>query len=260
LPGLHSQVSFMPNDHIGVIVLNVGDHTAPLRDIVNYNIYERLLGMDQTPWSQRQLPDRLTLKKVEQEARAKAGEAQVPNTHPSHPLADYAADYENPAYGIIKISQKGDALQFDFHQFSFPLTHFHYDRFDTPDDEEFGKFSLNFRTNPAGDIESIAISLDEGEQIFTRKPPTIDDATGQKLAGTYLTPTKSKFEITYTPGSGLALKFPGGPPQALIAVKGLTFRTARFADDTFTFVLENGAVTGVKERDPSGELTYPRAQ
>jgi|HubBroStandDraft_5_1064220.scaffolds.fasta_scaffold42079_1 CubicO group peptidase (beta-lactamase class C family) len=259
LPGLHSQVSFMPNDHIGVIVLNVGDHTAPLRDIVNFNVYERLLGMDQTPWSQRQLPDRLTMKKVEQEARAKSGEAQVPNTHPSHPLADYAAEYENPAYGIIKISQKGDALQFDFHQFSFPLTHFHYDRFDTPDDEEFGKFSLNFRTNPAGDIDTIAISLDEGEQIFTRKPPTIDDATGQKLAGTYLTPTKSKFEITYTPGAGLALKFPGGPPQPLFAVKGLTFRTARYADDTFTFVLENGVVTGVKERDPSGEMTFPRA-
>src|SRR5580698_1752946 len=255
LPGLHSQVSFMPNDHIGVIVLNVGDHTAPLRDIVNFNVYERLLGMDQTPWSQRQLPDRLTMKKVEQEARAKSGEAQVPNTHPSHPLADYAAEYENPAYGIIKISQKGDALQFDFHQFSFPLTHFHYDRFDTPDDEEFGQFSLNFRTNPAGDIDTIAISLDEGEQIFTRKPPTIDDATGQKLAGTYLTPTKSKFEITYTPGAGLALKFPGGPPQPLFAVKGLTFRTARYADDTFTFVLENGVVTGVKERDPSGEMT-----
>jgi hypothetical protein len=42
-------------------------------------------------------------------------------------------------------------------------------------------------------------------------------------------------------------------------VKGLTFRTARYADDTFTFVLENGVVTGVKERDPSGEMTFPRA-
>ena len=258
LPGLHSQVSFMPNDHIGVVILEVGDHTAPIRDIVNYNIYERLLGMDQTPWSQRLLEQRLTMKKVGLEARAKAGEARIPNTHPSHPLADYAAEYENPAYGIIKIDQKGDALQFNFHQFSMPLEHFHYDRFDTPDDEEFGRFSLNFRTDPAGDIQTIAISLDEGEQTFTRKPTTIDEATMQKLAGTYLTPTKSKFQVTYTPGVGLALLFPGGPPQALIPVKGLTFRTERYADDTFTFVMDNGAVTSIKERDPSGEISFQR--
>jgi len=32
----------------------------------------------------------------------------------------------------VKISQKSDALQFDFHDFHFPLSHFHYDRFDTP--------------------------------------------------------------------------------------------------------------------------------
>jgi CubicO group peptidase (beta-lactamase class C family) len=259
LPGLHSQVSFMPNDHIGVIVLEVGDHTAPIRDAVNYNIYERLLGMDQTPWSQRLLTDRLAEKKASTEARTKAGESRVPNTHPSHALADYAAEYENPAYGIIRIDQKGDKLQFNFHQFSMPLEHFHYDRFDTPDDEEFGRFSLNFRTNPAGDVQTIAISLDEGEQLFTRKPPTIDPAVLQKLAGTYLTPTKSKFQITYTPGSGIALVFPGGAPQALTPVKGLTFRTARYADDTFEFVLDaSGNPTSIKERDPSGELTYPR--
>jgi CubicO group peptidase (beta-lactamase class C family) len=258
LPGLHSQVSFMPNDHIGVIVLEVGDHTQPLRDIANFNIYERLLGMDQTPWSQRDLQDRLIMKKAATEARTKAADTRVANTHPSHPLADYVAEYENPAYGIMKIEQKGDALQFNFHQFSFPLEHIHYDRFDTPDDEEFGRFSLNFRTSSAGDIDTIAISLDEGEQLFTRKPPTLDDATGKKLAGTYLTPDKAKFQITYTPGQGLALLFPGGAPQALIPVKGLTFHVARYTDDLFTFVLENDKVTAVKERDPSGELTYPR--
>ncbi len=53
LPGFHSQVSFMPNDKIGVIVFVIGDHSAPLYNVVSYNVYERLLGMDQTPWSQR---------------------------------------------------------------------------------------------------------------------------------------------------------------------------------------------------------------
>src|SRR6266705_4788405 len=214
LPGFHSQVSFMPNDKIGVIVLVISDHSAPLYNIVSYNVYERLLGMDQTPWSQRQLQQRLAGKKAGTEARAKAGGDRVPNTKPSHALPDYAGDFESPAYGILKIGLKSDALQFGFHEFQFPLSHFHYDRFDTPDDEQYGKFSVNFRTIPHGDIDGAVISLDQAEVVFTRKPETLDPALLEKIAGGYLTPTKVKFEVLYQPGAGLSLSFPGGPPKS----------------------------------------------
>jgi CubicO group peptidase (beta-lactamase class C family) len=258
LPGFHSQVSFMPNEKIGVIVFVISDHSAPLYNIISYNVYERLLGMDQTPWSQRQLARRLAGKKAGTEARAKAGADRVPNTKPSHALADYAAEYENPAYGILKISLQGDQLQFNFHEFQFPLSHFHYDRFDTPDDEQYGKFSVNFRTNPQGDIHEAVISLDEAEVVFTRKPETLDPKLLEKLAGTYMTPTKVRFEVRYQPGEGLSIAFPGAPPEKLLHIKGLQFRTPRFADDIYEFVLEKGQVKALKERDPSGEFSYPR--
>jgi Beta-lactamase/Domain of unknown function (DUF3471) len=258
LPGFHSQVSFLPNDKIGVIVFIISDHSAPLYNVISYNVYERLLGMDQTPWSQRRLQQRLAGKKAGTEARAKAGADRVPNTKPSHALADYAADYENPAYGILKIGLQGDQLQFGFHEFHFPMSHFHYDRFDTPDDEQYGKFSVNFRTNPQGDIHDAVISLDEAEVVFTRKPPTLDTKLLEKLAGTYVTPTKVKFEVQYQPGAGLSLVFPGAPPQKLIPIKGLQFRTPQFADSIYEFVVENGQVKALKERDPSGEFTYAR--
>jgi CubicO group peptidase (beta-lactamase class C family) len=258
LPGFHSQVSFLPNDKIGVIVLVISDHSAPLYNIVSYNVYERLLGMDQTPWSQRRLQQRLAGKKAGTEARAKAGEDRVPNTKPSHPLVDYAGDYENPAYGIVKIELKKDELQFGFHSFQFPMSHFHYDRFDTPDDEEYGRFSVNFRTNPLGDVENAVLSLDEAEVVFTRKPEKIDPGMLEKLAGTYLTPAKVKFQVLYQPGTGLSLAFPGAPARQLIPIKGLKFRTPQFGDVIYQFVMENGKVTALKERDPSGEYSYPR--
>jgi len=258
LPGFHSQISFMPNDKIGVIVLVQTDHSAPLYNIISYNVYERLLGMDQTPWSQRQLQQRLANKKAATESRTKAGADRVANTKPSHALGDYAGEYENSAYGILKIGLQGDQLQFGFHDFHFPMSHFHYDRFDTPDDQEYGKFSVNFRTNPQGDVDQAVISLDQAEVVFTRKPETLDPKVLEKLAGTYLTPSKVKFEVVYQPGAGLALVFPGGPPQKLIPVKGLQFRTAQFADIIFEFVTENGQVKAVKRRDPSGEFIYPR--
>jgi CubicO group peptidase (beta-lactamase class C family) len=258
LPGFHSQISFMPNDKIGVIVLVISDHSAPLYNAVSYNVYERLLGVDQTPWSQRRLQQRLANKKAGTEARAKAGGDRVPNTKPSHALADYAGEFENPAYGILKIGLKDGALQFGFHEFQFPMSHFHYDRFDTPDDEEYGRFSVNFRTDPQGDIENAVISLDEAEVVFTRKPETLEPALLEKLAGVYLTPSKIKFQVVYQPGAGLSLAFPGGPPVKLIPIKGLKFRTPQFADDIYEFVMENGQVKALKERDPSGELTYLR--
>src|SRR5437660_5703040 len=258
LPGFHSQVSFMPNDKIGVIVFVISDHSAPLYNIISYNVYERLLGMDQTSWSLRQLQQRLANKKAGTEARAKAGGDRVPNTKPSHALADYAGDYENAAYGVLKIGLKNDALQFGFHAFDFPLSHFHYDRFDTLDDEQYGKFSVNFRTNPQGDIDGAVISLDQAEVVFTRKAETLDPALLEKLAGGYATPTKVKFEVLYQPGTGLSLSFPGGPPIKLIPVKGLKFRTPQFGDIIYEFVMENGKVTALKQRNPSGEFTFPR--
>jgi len=256
--GFFSQISFMPNDKIGVIVLVISEHSSPLINVVSYNVYERLLGMDQTPWSQRRLQQRLSDKKAGTEARAKAGEDRVPNTKPSHALVDYAGDYENPAYGELKIGLNNDVLQFGFHAFHFPMSHFHYDRFDTPDDEEYGKFSVNFRTNPQGDIENAAVSIDEGEVVFTRKPETLDPTLLEKLAGTYITPTKVKFQVLYQPGTGLSLAFPGEPPRQLVPIKGLKFRTPQFADVIYQFVMENGQATALKERDPSGEYSYPR--
>ena len=258
LPGFHSQVSYMPKEKLGVIVLVVGNHTAPLYNYVSYNIYERLLGLDETPWVQRGLDIRLKAKAAGKEARAKAGGDRIANTRPSHALADYVGDYENPAYGQLKIGLKGDRLQFDFHKVRLPLSHFHYDRFDSPDDEENGQWSMNFRTNPQGDIDQAVMSLDEAEATFTKKPEAIAPSLLTQMAGEYQTPTGTKLQVRYQPATGLSLVAPGAPPVPLTQVKGLRFRTPQFADVVFEFVVDGGQVRALKRRDPSGELSYPK--
>jgi hypothetical protein len=52
-----------------------------------------------------------------------------------HALADYVGEYQHPAYGVLKMGMKDGQLQFDFRKIRLPLTRFHYDRTDTPDDE-----------------------------------------------------------------------------------------------------------------------------
>lgn len=258
LPGFHSQISFMPKERIGVIVFVIGDHCAPLYNLISYNVYERLLGLDETPWSARQLELRLKGKKAGTEARAKAGADIVPNTKPSHALADYAAEYEHPAYGIVKITLEGDALQWDFHKIKLPLAHVHYDRFDTPDDEQYGKFSVNFGTNPQGDVDKAVMSLDEAEAVFTRKADKLGPEMLAKLAGTYETPTGLKFRVALKEDGSLNMVFAGQPEEPLIPYKGLRFRIKAFSDVVFEFVVEDGQVKALKQTDPSGENVFKR--
>jgi CubicO group peptidase (beta-lactamase class C family) len=258
LPGFHSQVSFMPRERIGVLVFVIGDHCAGLYNTISYNVYERLLGLDQTPWSARQLETRLKGKKAGTEARSKAGSDLVPGTKPSHALTDFVGEYEHPAYGLLKVRMKDGALLFDFHKAVLPLTHFHYDRFDTPDDEEYGKWSVNFQTNPQGDIDKAVMSLDEAETVFTRKAEVLDAKALGQLAGTYETPTGVKFQVVLKADNTLSLVFPGQSEEKLIPYKGFKFRIKDFSDVIFEFAIENGQVKALRQIDPSGVTVFPR--
>ena len=259
LDGFHSQVSFMPQERIGVIVFVIGDHCASLYNIVSYNVYERLLGLTQTPWSDRWLDVRMKSKKAGKEGRAKAGADRIPNTRPSHPAADYAGDYAHPAYGILKIAYKEEQLLFDFHKIRLPLTHFHYERFDTPDDEQYGKWSVNLITNPQGDIDKAVMSLDEAEVVFIRQPETLEPALLQQLAGTYETANGFKFQVVLKgEGGTLSLESPGQPAMVLIHYKGLKYRLEGFSDVIMEFVQENGQIKALKQQDPSGEFVFTR--
>lgn len=258
--GFHSQVLVTPYDGIGVVVLVIGNHAAPLYNVVAFNVYERMLGLDQTPWSERQLAVRLKGKEAGKQARAKAGAGRVEGTRPSHPVDDYAGEFEHPAYGVVTIAKKDDGLGFDFHKVKLPLAHFHYDRFDTPDDEQDGKWSVNFGTNPQGEIDRALISLDEAEVVFQRRAPrelTLPE-TLQRYAGAYLSPTGAKFEVVLRGGT-LGVLRAGQPFQALVPWKPQRFRLKEFSDVVIEFVVgPDGKVTALKQIFPSGEFVSPR--
>jgi hypothetical protein len=81
----------MPQDRIGVLLVVIGEHCSALPDALTEHVYERLLGLNFTPWTDRWLDVGIKNKKAGTEARAKSGADRVPDTKPSHPLKDYAA-------------------------------------------------------------------------------------------------------------------------------------------------------------------------
>lgn len=260
LPGFHSQVSTMPYDSIGVIVIVIGNHAAPLYNVVSYNVYERLLGLSLTPWSERQNTIRLKNKAAGKQARTKAGGGRVANTRPSHATGDYIGEFAHPAYGVLTISKGDTSLMFDLHKIKLPLSHFHYDRFDTPDDEEDGKWSVNFLTNPQGEIDRAELSLDEAAAIFVRRVPGAlsSAATLRQYVGTYETPSGGKFDVVVRPDGTLALQYANGTFQNLIPWQTHRFRIKEYPDTVFEFSSVDGKVTELKQSDPSGEYKFVR--
>ncbi len=243
--GIYSNISFMPADSIGVIVFTNGAHASQLPGIIANTVYDQLLGLEQTPWSDRALKDYLEGKVTDRETRKKPDVDRVLNTKPSHTLTDYIGKYEDPAYGIMEITERSGELNFTFNNTTLPLQHYHYDKFTSPDDEIEGKWSLMFGTDAQGTIQNVKVSLDEKEVVFNRKadsrltdPAFLKSLTGQyELNGTTLDIVINNKELMIN----------SAPPQHLDPYKGTTFRIREFSDQIVEFILDNnGNPTGFK--------------
>lgn len=62
----------------------------------------------------------------------------------------------------------------------------------------------------------------------------------------------------FSPLPPFYLNFLGQPEDKLIPYKGAKFRVQQFSDVLYEFVVENGEVKALKERNPSGEYVYTR--
>ena len=216
-----------------MIVFLIGNHWRHLIEPIRYNVCERLLGLDQTPWSDLNLKEITKYWKAVLEAQAKAGADRVPDTRASHPLADFAGEYEHPAYGVLRIVMKDGQLQFNFHHIQLPLSRFHYDRFDTPDDAN-------------------------EDVTFTRRPVAVDPKLVQQFAGTYEDPAVDKYQVVGKEDGNLYLVHPGARDKKLIPNRGFKFHCQEMPDQVFEFVVENGQVKALKQRDSFREFVYPR--
>lgn len=108
IDGFSAFVTFLPRDNMGVVVL-CNKNGSDLPEIVALNIYDRLLGLDQVPWSGRFMEIRDKRKAEAEKVKNDADKDLKPGTKPSHPLDDYAGEYTHPAYGTLSIRKRGRA-------------------------------------------------------------------------------------------------------------------------------------------------------
>lgn len=170
IDGFTSQVLFLPKDQLGVVVLT--NSISLSSGVIATNAVERMLGLSQTPQSQRAKEEFAKNDEAQAKAKAESEAKRKKDTRPSHALADYTGQFEHPAYQTLTITQAGDRLKFDLHGLTGELRHFHYDIFQVSESVvDLDGLLMTFVTNKEGEIDRVAIELESSvkEIVFTRK-------------------------------------------------------------------------------------------
>jgi len=162
IDGFISQMSWLPRERIGIMVVTNMSGTNPVPNIVTRNVIDRLLGLAPIDWvarTEKQLQD-AKAKRLKQRAD-RAAERQ-PNTSPSHPLSAYGGTYEHPAYGRLSVQADGAALSLSFDGCNVPLKHFHYDVFEIDDPMDALPLSgrVTFLMDSKGNIDRMAVPFE----------------------------------------------------------------------------------------------------
>ena len=173
--GYSLELSFLPNDSLGVVVLT-NMYSTILRDFLPWLIYDRLLGLTPSNWNARFLDRRGRMRAMFTAQRAQEQTSRVPNTTPSHPMDAYVGTYTNPAYGDMVVSRDPDGLRLTFGAYEFPLPHFHYDVFrfappaGNPVHNRF-RWLVTFNTAADGSVGSISAPVEPTVPpiVFLRK-------------------------------------------------------------------------------------------
>jgi CubicO group peptidase (beta-lactamase class C family) len=253
IDGFYFLNAFLPNDNLGVVVLsNLGG--SPLVWISMGYILDMVLGLDPV-WEKLSVERFNEAKKEEAEAKDKEKEEEaerVKDTKPSHPLDAYVGDYEHPAYGVISIELKDNALQGKYYSFDFKLDHWHYDVFKPSDHLP----KVMFLTNLKGDVDGLSVAMEPAVApiLFTRKP------SAAMKDPKFLAQFQGAYEIRGTTltvslkADALFVDRPGQPTVELVPYKGTEFTIKGREGSSVKFILENGAVTGIDIGGPSGSV------
>lgn len=254
IDGVAAQVNVLPDDRIGVVVLSnltYGDNMAPT--VIANTVLDRLISASPIDW-QKIFYDRAVEGWKSADAAAAAPTKRHEGTTPSHALADFAGDFENPAYGAARVEAAGGVLKLVFHG-THPLEHVHYDVFGVAHDrrDDFDRMRLVFATSADGDIVSFAMPLEPATKpiVFLRGPnrAMANEKFLAPFVGDYVL-GKSTMRIAMRGKDAIVAVMPGGQTWRLVPTRGTTFAVDGHAGTTIEF--SGGAAI---LHNPDGDVT-----
>ena len=267
LDGFSLILSFLPNDGIGVVVLTNLDGT-PLRNLIPYVVYDRLLGLDRIDWVERFREIERKERNQELSADKKGYTGRKAGTHPSHDLAEYGGEFEHPGYGklTIRVEGTGDTrkLYLKLNDVERPLEHFHYDTFQVPENplDPFEKLRVTLPTDAQGELSKVEANLEANvkEIVFERvaEKQMFEGSFLRQLVGVYDTPGQP-VTVELAGENTLQLVSPGKPPRKLIPKHGTRFDVDELTGVTLEFKLDvSGKAQEIVFYTPDSAYVVPR--
>jgi hypothetical protein len=267
IDGFASLATLLPDDNTGIIILTNKGGSSPVTSNVTWQVIDRLT--DQTPvdWSARAREDRKRAEAAEAEREKKTSTDRKEGTKPSHEVADYAGEYEHPAYGIAKVTNDGDGLRLKYNSFELQLKHYHYDVFELASAPggvpvPISGLKTTFSLNTRGDVERLMLPVDPGnnEIVFTRLPDAA--ATSEEL----LTGLTGEYQfgpqtatVALRADKTLTLTVPGQPVYEMVPVRPLVFNLKGLSGFSVEFKRDpEGRITELISHQPNGSFPAKR--
>ncbi len=176
IDGFISAMAWMPRKRIGVVVLTNLSGFNPVPTVVQWNVFDRLLGVEPADWFARAKEQRRKAEEAREKRRREREENRKAGTTPSHPLADYAGRYEHPGYGLLEVTVEDGGLVLTLDRFRGRLEHYHYDIFELeapPQAVPLDGMLVTFGYDRKGVVDRVTIPLE----------PAVDDIVFRRVDG-----------------------------------------------------------------------------
>jgi hypothetical protein len=196
IDGFSTMVAFVPQEKIGIAVLTNID-SRPLRDVLTYEICDRLLDLPDNNWNQRHHAFFAEWFTAIDQDREVAADEQVQDAPLSHPLGAYAGQFAADGYADFEVKIEGENLLAWIAGDWFPLDHYHYDIFNLDLTRFELRLPVRFLMNVQGEIDAVSWQVEPEVEpiVFKRKPIVIDRDTLAALVGCYDLPIEG-LELT----------------------------------------------------------------
>jgi CubicO group peptidase (beta-lactamase class C family) len=238
--GWGTLMTLVPDFGIGVAIFT-NRSQSEVAPTLTWYIIDRLRGRDPVNWRERQRKRREEILVYLQGNKEERAKARHPNTRPAHELAAYAADYENPAYGVMSIIEQGGALRWSWRGMSEMMTHRHYETFELPEVPNRllpDQLAITFQTDRDGNIVSLSAPLEPmvKEIAFVRcaAGECLDAGFRARCVGTYKSGVTTH-RVTLNPDGQLILKPDNQPTYRLLPQQGRRFQIAELEGHSVEF-------------------------
>jgi CubicO group peptidase (beta-lactamase class C family) len=263
IDGFSAMAAFLPQEKIGVVAL-ANQESSSLPSIITYRVFDLLLGLEPAPWSERFMKDHDEFEKAEDTSKAQSSEQRKAGHPPAHALEEYAGEYENPGYGILRVVFEGDHLKAVYNNLDFSVEPYHYDIFEFYHKPQDMRLKVSFQTDEKGSVSSLSAPLESSVKdiVFTRLPERgmKSRAFLEPLTGTYIL-MDMEWVVALKGDDQLVATLPGQPAMQLEPYEGLTFNIKGFNGASITFKRdENGQISEAEVTQPGIVLSAKRRE